>query len=193
MSFEGEKKVRSTAKAKVTRLLNRIEPLLNSKGEDALDKYQQVKDIDTEIDSALKDFGASHDSYCKVTEDAAAGDDIEKVINENEKYLSEVMANVSRIKEQINNFKRYKQSYKEAKEAIPDAKINFVRAKDDYFERKGYAENVFKEVGNKSYSDLLKWTDTDKFDAESIRDEFKKAASNNLEYIRRYEAELAPL
>ena len=40
MSFEGEKKVRSTAKGKVTRLLNRIEPLLSSKGEDALIKSQ---------------------------------------------------------------------------------------------------------------------------------------------------------
>ena len=191
MSFEGEKKVRSTAKAKVTRLLNRIEPLLSSKGEDALYKYLQAKDIDTEIDSALKDLNASHESYCKVTEDAATGDDVEKVINENEKYLSEIMTNVSKIKEQINNFKRYIQSFKDAKEAIPDAKINFMRAKEDYFDRKRYAEAVFTEVGGKSYADLIKWTDTDKFDAETIRDDFKRAASNNLEYIRRYEAELS--
>ena len=198
MSEEELKIQRATAKAKLTRIVNKLKPLLESTGEAALENEQKISDIGKDLDVAVSNFNSCHEAYCKATEKAAAANDLEKVEVDNENYVEDVKANVYNIQSLGKKYKEslrvHKESLKvieEAKKNIPDAKIIFDRYQEEYVNTKTLAETVSSQVENKSFSELVAWTETDSFDADSIRDDLKRAYQDNLKYSRRYETELS--
>ena len=190
MSNEELKNLRATAKGKLTRVINKLKPLLESKSEAALDNEQQISDLGKDLENAVSNFNSSHEAYRQASEKAAAAKDLENVEIENEKYVEEVETNVYNIQTLAKKYKEALKLHKEAKKNIPDAKINFDRSREDYVNAKTLAENVSKQVENKSFSDLLACSDTDSFDVETIKDDLKRASRENLEHTRRYETEL---
>ena len=149
MSEDELKNQRATAKGKLTRIINKLRPLLESTGEAALENEQQISDIGKDLDVAVSSFNSCHEAYCKVTEKAAAAKDLEKVEVDNENYVEDVKANVYNIQSLGKKYKEslrvHKESLKvieEAKKNIPDAKINFDRSREDYVNTKTLAENV---------------------------------------------------
>ena len=146
MSEEELKNQRATAKAKLTRIINKLKPLLESTGEAALENEQKISDIGKDLDVAVSNFNSCHEAYSKATEKAAAANDLEKVEVDNETYVDEVRTNVYNIQ---SLGKKYKESLK-AKKNIPDAKINFDKYQEDYANTKTLAENVSSQVENKS-------------------------------------------
>ena len=121
MAFETEKKHRATAKGKVTKLLNRLEPLLMSEGEDALEQEQEVNDISKALKNAVKEFNDSHAVYCKTTEEAANEDEVENLMNDNEKFLSDVMTKVYKINKQIVDYNMVLRAHLEGQKVIEEA------------------------------------------------------------------------
>ena len=190
MSNEELKNLRATAKGKLTRVINKLKPLLESKSEAALDNEQQISDLGKDLENAVSNFNSSHEAYRQASEKAAAAKDLENVEIENEKYVEEVETNVYNIQTLAKKYKEALKLHKEAKKNIPDAKINFDRSREDYVNAKTLAENVSKQVETKSFSELVAWSDTDSFDVETIRDDLKRASRENLEHTRRYKTEL---
>ena len=174
MAFETEKKHRATAKGKVTKLLNRLEPLLTSEGEDAVGQEQEVNDVSKVLKNAVKEFNDSHAIYCKATEEAANEDEVENVMNDNEKFLSDVMTKVYKINKQILDYNKVTKAVEEAKRMTPDAKAIFERTKEDYDIAKKLAQNLSTFVGDKTFSDLVQSEETDSFTADNVNDRLGK-------------------
>ena len=84
MSEEDLKNLRAAAKGKLTRMINKLKPLLESKGEAASENEQQINDIGKDLEAAVSNFNSCHEAYCQATEKAAAVKDLEKVEVDNE-------------------------------------------------------------------------------------------------------------
>ena len=191
MSVDELKAQRTTAKGKLTQIINKLKPLLESKGEDALENEQQIADFGKDLDVAVSNFNSCHEAYRQATEKAAAATDLEQVEVANENYVEDVRASVYNIQSLGKKYKESLKVIKEAKKNLPDAKISFDKYQEDYANTKTLAENVSSQVENKSFSELVVWPDTDSFDAETIRDDLKRASHDNLKHTRRYETELS--
>ena len=201
MTFETEKKHRATAKGKVTKLLNRLEPLLTSEGEEAVEHEQEINDVSKALKNAVKEFNDSHAVYCKATEEAENEDEVENVMNDNEKFLSDVMTKVYKINKQIVDYNKVLRAQleaqkvieeaqrviEEAKRMIPDAKLVFESTKDDYDKAKKLAQNLSTFVANKTFSDLVQSEETDSFSAENVKDQLEQSSKDHLQNVRRYE------
>ena len=161
MSEEDLKNLRAAAKGKLTRVINKLKPLLESKGKAALENEQQINDIGIDLETAVANFNSCHEAYRQATEKAAAVKDLEKVEIDNENYVEEVKTNVYNIDTLAKKYTATLKVIKEAENNIPDAKINFDRSREDYVNAKTLAENVSKQVENKSFSDLVACSDTD--------------------------------
>ena len=90
MSEEDLKNLRSSAKGKLTRVINKLTPLLESKGQAALESEKQISDLGKDLETAVTNFNSCHEAYRQASKKAAATKDLEKVEIENENYLEEV-------------------------------------------------------------------------------------------------------
>ena len=114
-SLDDLSKKRSSCKSKITKLVNKIDPLLKLNGKDAVLKADQVKTLLGDLDNALVSFNETQQSYIdKVETDGG------EVGDEQEAYIDAVLDKYYSAKELYPGFIKVCSDCTKAMDAIPD-------------------------------------------------------------------------
>ena len=126
-TLEDISKKRSANKGKITKTVNKLEPLLKLKASEAVIKADQVKALFEDLDNALVSFKKTHQSYL----DEVEVEDVE-VTDDQEVYYDEVVDKYYSVKELYPAYLKLCRDYNKAIEAIPDREAAFEFAKQTF-------------------------------------------------------------
>ena len=175
-------KKRSFAKKNFTLNHNKLLPLVQLSGTEACESIQDVKDLMLKVETCYQTFIKSHDAYLEALEDVTQEKDADQVLETQFKYLNDVEDKFISVRKTFNRFitsttqevnatNAANEQKNKALESIPALKLAVLEAIDQYVANKVSAENISKQIKDKSVETLISSVETLQLgiEAEDVR------------------------
>ena len=187
---------RAVAKAKVTRLVNVLDPILSKKGSEAKEEWDKVHDHATKLEEALLNLKRAHKKYAESLESEKGEEEIEAVANENNQYLTEAE---SPAYETLKKLKGYKDEVKKVDEKehietnkLPALKKVFRKSYEKFKDEIGNAQTVLEDFDSKSTPEVKKVPSLKYLDVSGVKSNLQEAYNSlrdaHSEYVEALES-----
>ena len=148
MSSKELSKKRATAKGKVTRAINRLEPLLKQIGAEALKSEVTVDDAWKSLGELFNEFKAIHEEHYKALEKESKEENCDEILLKEDDYFDEVRESCQKIEASLAHFKKLLTTF-------PEQKALYDVANDAYNSAIVLAQNLTEKTLNKSGDELM--------------------------------------
>ena len=155
MSTLGElSKKRATSKGHLTRVINKLDSLVNVTRSEASLNFVEANEVLKELGTSYEAFTTSHQNYEAKLVSETNEEDLEKVLEAQNTYFQEVTSKFYSAKKSFTNFQIVYNDVKDAKEKLPSRKMNFKYAVQKFNTAVQVGNELAAKIENKSDLDL---------------------------------------